>query len=155
MTQLIGVVVLSLGFSQVSSAQGLHSGTVIGVIDGPTLQPDQTVEVSGWAFHTGGAAILRVRVWIDCNPFTGASCGLASIGMASEAYYRRDVQNAFPQFQVPITSGWELAAHGWNYVQDGLHWLYGGAADAEHGPLLWTQLNPKCFKKAGAQILPC
>lgn len=149
-------LVCCLLFSGTTAAAQTGPGWSIGVVDPPTVSvPNNTATVSGWAFHTGGAAILKVRVWLDCNPFAVGfrACDPQQLPAYTFGYARPDVVAYFPPYRVPENSGWMTALMPWFTVPDGVHWLFAGVTDA--ASIGWTQINPVCFRKWGGNALPC
>jgi len=136
--------IFALLIAGAAAAEAQTTGA-IGVVDGLTLATPAatTASVWGWAFHPGGAAVLRYRVAIDCVPNSASSCPPVT---AAVTYPRPDVTAAYPYWPVPDNSGWTITV-AWSGVPAGAHWIYGAVADAAGGRDAWRALVPACVVK--------
>lgn len=150
MKHLICVVGVSLWASTVSAQSVILSNPYpIGYVDGVigASAGANVATITGWSFHPGGSAILKVRVFVDCDPFAQAGC------QASRNYFqqypRNDVVQVFWFWPVPESSGWTVGYEGWAGLSDGWHTIYAMVTDAQHGPDAWFALVKRPFLKCG------
>lgn len=139
---LAALLVLSADLS------ALGSGTTLVCTDAvmtPVNKPNYVNSwvVSGWYFHSGGAAIVRQRVEVDGVPYVTDE--------TSFGWYmvpRPDVRDAYAPYGIvaPMVTGAFVSMGPWESVPYGTHTAQICVQDAEHGTL-WTCSSPVSFTK--------